>query len=262
MKQEQLKKTSFLSHLEQLRWHLVYSFLAIILFTIISFINIKIIFDNFIFAFLNPKFPTYEFLCSISKSLCLNPLTLQFQNIDLAGQFNMSLLVAFSFGLIFSFPYILFEFWLFIKPGMYKSERKYARYLIFFSVVLFILGVLFGYYIITPLSLNFLSNFTVSDIIINDINFISFVKTITKFILLCGFVFQLPFVIYFLAKFNLVTKKLLQIYRKHAFVIVLILSSIITPPDVLSQILIAFPLMILYEISIIVVHYVHKKNET
>ena len=107
-------------------------FFAIILFTIISFINIKVIFDNFIFAFLNPKFPTYEFLCSISKSLCLNPLTLQFQNIDLAGQFNMSLLVAFSFGLIFSFPYILFEFWLFIKPGMYKSERKYARYLIFF----------------------------------------------------------------------------------------------------------------------------------
>ena len=214
MKQEQLKKSSFLSHLEQLRWHLVYSFLAIILFTIISFINIKVIFDNFIFAFLNPKFPTYEFLCSISKSLCLNPLTLQFQNIDLAGQFNMSLLVAFSFGLIFSFPYILFEFWLFIKPGMYKSERKYARYLIFSSLVLFILGVLFGYYIITPLSLNFLSNFTV-----------------------------------------------LQIYRKHAFVIVLILSSIITPPDVLSQILIAFPLMILYEISIIVVHYVHKKNK-
>ena len=130
------------------------------------------------------------------------------------------------------------------------------------GLILFILGVLFGYYIITPLSLNFLSNFTVSDIIINDINFISFVKTITKFILLCGFVFQLPFVIYFLAKFNLVTKKLLQIYRKHAFVIVLILSSIITPPDVLSQILIAFPLMILYEISIIVVHYVHKKNKT
>ena len=107
MKEEQLQKNSFLSHLEQLRWHLVYSFLAIFLFTVISFINIKVIFDYFIFSFLDPEFPTYSFLCSISKTLCLDPVPLQFQNIDIAGQFNMSLLVAFTAGVIFSFPYIL-----------------------------------------------------------------------------------------------------------------------------------------------------------
>ena len=262
MRKEQLKKTSFLSHLEHLRWHLVYSFLAIFLFTVISFINIKVIFDYFIFSFLDPKFPTYELLCSISQTLCLEPIDLKFQNIDLAGQFNMSLLVAFTAGIIFAFPYILWEIWLFIKPGMYKSEKIYAKYLILASACLFVLGILFGYYLITPLSLNFLSSYTVSDIIVNDINFISFVKTITKFVLLCGFVFQFPFIIYFLAKFNLVSKDFLKNHRKHAFVLVLILASIITPPDVLSQVLISFPLIILYELSIIVVHFVQKKNKT
>ena len=260
MKEEQLKKTSFLSHLEQLRWHLVYSFLAIFLFTVVAFVNIKVIFDYFIFSFLDPKFPTYEFLCSISKVLCLDPISLQFQNIDIAGQFNMSLLVSFTAGLIFAFPYILWEIWLFIKPGMYKAERQYSKILIFSSAILFVLGILFGYYLITPLSLKFLSNYTVSDLIVNDINFISFVKTITKFILLCGIVFQFPFIIYFLAKFNLVSKSFLKTYRKHAFVIVLILASIITPPDVLSQILISIPLILLYELSIIVVHFVQKRN--
>jgi len=261
MKKEQLQKTNFLSHLEQLRWHLVYSFFAICLFTIISFFNIKSIFDSFIFSFLDSSFPTYEFLCSVSKKLCLDPISLQFQNIDIAGQFNMSLLVSFTAGVIFSFPYILWEIWLFIKPGMYKSERWYAKLLIFSSAFLFVSGILFGYYLITPLSLNFLSNYTVSDVIVNDINFISFVKTITKFILLCGFVFQFPFIIYFLAKFNFVSISFLRRHRKHAFVLVLILSSIITPPDVLSQILISIPLMLLYELSIIVVHYVQKGNK-
>lgn len=261
MRKEKLQKNSFLSHLEQLRWHLVYSFLAICIFTMISFINIKAIFNNFIFSFLDSNFPTYDLLCSISNKLCLDPVSLQFQNIDIAGQFNMSLLVSFTAGLIFSFPYILWEIWLFIKPGMYKSERRYVKILIFASVFLFILGILFGYYLITPLSLNFLSNYTVSDVIVNDINFISFVKTITKFIVLCGFVFQLPFVIYFLAKFNFVSKSFLKTHRKHAFVLVLILASIITPPDVLSQILISFPLMILYELSIIVVHFVQKRKK-
>ena len=261
MRKEQLKKTSFLSHLEQLRWHLVYSFLAILLFTMICFFNIKIIFNHFIFSFLDPDFPTYAFLCSISKALCLDPLSLKFQNIDIAGQFNMSLLVAFTSGIIFSVPYILWEIWLFIKPGMYKSERRYAKVLIFASAILFVTGVFFGYYLITPLSLNFLSNYTVSDVIVNDINFISFVKTITKFILLCGFVFQFPFIIYFLAKFNLVSNTFLKNHRKHAFVLVLILASIITPPDVFSQLLISLPLMILYEISIIVVRFVQKKDK-
>ena len=260
MKKEQLKKTNFLSHIEQLRWHLVYSFLAICLFTIISFINIKIIFDKFIFSFIDPDFPTYKLFCSISENLCLNPISLQFQNIDLAGQFNMSLLVSVVSGVIFSFPYLMWEFWMFIKPAMYDDERKYAKLLIFFSVILFVLGILFGYFFITPLSLNFLSSFNVSDIIVNDINFISFVKTITKFIILCGLTFQFPLIIFFLAKFNLVTNKFLKNHRKHAFVLVLILASIITPPDVLSQLLISLPLVVLYEFSILVVQFVQKNK--
>ena len=173
-KKESLKKTTFLTHLEQLRWHLVYSFLAIILFSVISFININKIFDVFIFSFLDPNFPTYNFLCSISKNLCLDPISFQFQNIDIGGQFNMSMLVSVMSGLILSVPYILWEVWLFVKPAMYKNELKYAKILIFLSAVLFAVGILFGYYLITPLSLNFLSNYTVSDIIVNDINFVSF----------------------------------------------------------------------------------------
>ena len=261
------KKQSFLTHLEYLRWHLINSFLAILLFSIISFLHITIIFDKFLFSLLDSDFPTYKFLCSLSEkffsddSLCISSISLQMQNIELAGQFNMSLLVSFIGGLLIAFPYILWEFWLFLKPGMYKNEIKYARVLIFSSLILFFAGVLFGYYIMAPISINFFASYSISDQIVNDINFISFVTLISKLIFICGIIFQLPVIIYFFGRFRLITSRQLKKWRKYAFIIILILASIVTPPDVFSQIVISIPLFVLYEISIITISFVEKSDK-
>ena len=173
----------------------------------------------------------------------------------------MSLLVSFVGGVLLAFPYILWELWLFIRPGMYKNETKHARLLIFIALILFFLGVLFGYYILAPISIHFFSNYQISEQIINDINFISFVKLISKLIFICGVIFQLPVIIYFLGRFRLITSQKLKSWRKYAFVIILILASIVTPPDVFSQIVISIPLFILYEFSIITISFVEKSDK-
>ena len=173
-------------------------------------------------------------------------------NIEMTGQFTMHILVSFITGVIIMFPYILFEIWLFISPAMYKSEKRVSIFFFFFSCFLFLLGIFFAYYIIVPFSINFLSSYSISGVITNQIHFVSFIKTITKIVLTTGLLFQLPLVIYFLTKFNLVTSSQLKQYRRHAFVIILILASILTPPDVFSQILIGLPIFLLYEFSIFI----------
>ena len=261
------KKQSFLTHLEHLRWHLINSFFAILIFSIVCFLHIETIFDRFIFSFLDSNFPTYKFFCLLSEtffsnqSLCLDSVPIQIQNIELAGQFNMSLLVSFLAGILIAFPYILWEFWLFVKPAMYKNEVKYARILLFSSLFLFLIGILFGYYIMAPISLNFFANYQISAQIVNDINFISFVQLLSKLIFVCGILFQLPIIIYFLGRFRLITSKKLRSFRKYSFIIILILASIVTPPDVFSQIVISIPLFILYEISILTISFIEKNDK-
>ena len=172
-------------------------------------------------------------------------------NIEMAGQFMMHLLVSFVGGVIISFPYVLYEFWSFVAPALYKNEKKISI-VIFLSFFLFFTGVLFGYYIIIPFSINFLSSYAVSGVIENNIHFISFIKTVTTIILTTGILFQLPLFIYCLTKLDLISSNQLTQYRRHAFVIILILASVLTPPDVFSQILIGLPIFILYEISILI----------
>lgn len=260
------KKQSFLSHLEHLRWHLINSFIAIMMFTLVCFLNISNIFDQFIFSLLEPDFPTYKILCQLSDkffsddSLCISTVSLQMQNIELAGQFNMSLLISLMGGFLLAFPYIIWEFWLFIKPGMYNNETRHAKLLVLASLILFASGLFFGYYLLAPVSINFFANYHISDQIVNDINFISFVKLISKLIFICGVIFQLPVIIYFLGRFRLISSIKLKKWRKYAFVIILILASIVTPPDVFSQIAISIPLFILYEISIITISFVEKND--
>ena len=173
-------------------------------------------------------------------------------NIEMAGQFTMHILVSFVFGVIIVFPYILFEMWSFISPAMYKSEKKQSIIFFIIALFLFILGLLFGYYVIIPFSINFLSSYAVSSVIENNIHFMSFIKTITTIVLTTAILFQLPLVIYFLTKFNFITSSQLRQYRKHAFVVILIIASILTPPDVFSQILIGLPIFVLYEFSIFI----------
>tara|TARA_Y100000814_G_scaffold279396_1_gene241988 strand:- start:22 stop:585 length:564 start_codon:yes stop_codon:yes gene_type:complete len=173
-------------------------------------------------------------------------------NVEMAGQFTMHLLVSFVGGIIIAFPYLLYELWSFISPAMYKNEKKISIIFFIFSFVLFVFGIVFGYYVIIPFSINFLSSYMISDVIENNIHFISFIKTITTIILTTGLLFQLPLCVYFLTRFNFINSKQLRQYRRHSFVIILIIASILTPPDIFSQILIGLPIFLLYEFSILV----------
>ncbi len=257
---------SFLEHLEELRWKIIKSILAIIGCAIVAFIFKDFIFDAVILAPKNPDFLTYRAFCKISMQLGLDDTfclkrSFQLQNIEMSGQFTSHILVSIVTGLVVSFPYVFFQIWSFVQPGLKEKERNTARGVVFFTSLLFISGVLFGYFLIAPLSVQFLGNYRVSEQVENIITLSSFVSTVTTTTLAGGLVFQLPIVVYFLAKIGLVTPAILRTYRKHAIVGVLILSAIITPPDITSQILVTLPLAVLYEISIHIARAVVKKSE-
>ena len=257
---EHQEKRPFFSHLEDLRWHLVRSVVAVILGSIFTFLNKSFLFDRIIFACKNNDFPTYVFLCNISKKLCIQDMPFILMNVEMAGQFTMHLLVSFTTGLIIVFPYILFEIWSFVSPALYKNEKKISVLIFLFSSILFLMGILFGYFVIVPFSINFLSSYTISGVIANNIHFISFIKTVMTLVLTTGFLFQLPLLIYFLTRFNFINSSQLKQYRRHAFVIILLIASILTPPDIFSQILIGLPIFVLYEFSILVAMLTSSKN--
>lgn len=259
---------SFLEHLEALRWHLMRSVIAVITLAIILFFYREIVFDHFLFAPKHPDFWTYRMLCLLSDylemgdALCIKELPFELINTELSGQFTMHIWVSFVAGFILAAPYVLWEIWRFIKPALHEKERKYSKGVVFFSSLLFFMGVLFGYYVIVPLSINFLGSYQVSSDVKNMIAMDSFVSTVTTITFASGIVFELPIVIYFLTQIGLMTPQFMRTYRKHATVIILIVAAVITPsPDVTSQLLVAFPLYLLYELSIFVSMYVVKKAE-
>ncbi|WP_452224274.1 twin-arginine translocase subunit TatC [Lacinutrix chionoecetis] len=273
MAKADVNNMSFLDHLEDLRWHLIRIFIAIVLCGTVAFIFGNFIFDNIIMWPKRMSFPTYQWLCSMSDFFGINDTTFcqaEFpfiiQNRTMAGQFAAHIWTSVYAGFIISFPYVIYQLWKFISPGMKANERKNSRGFIIISSLLFFTGVLFGYFIIIPLSINFLANYNVSSEILNEIDISSYISLIRSSSIAAGFVFELPIIIYFLTKVGLVTPKSLKKYRKFALVIVLILSAIITPPDIASQIIVAIPILILYQVSIlisrIVVRNQKKKQKT
>ena len=249
---------SFLDHLEELRWHLIRSVLAIVIIATIAFIFKDFIFDVLLFGPKNKDFITYRWFCSLSQGLgqgssfCIEELPFRIQSRTVAGQFSAHLWTSILAGFIVSFPYIIFEFWKFISPGLYEKERKNARGFIFIASILFFIGVLFGYYIVTPLSINFLGNYSVSSEIFNDFDLSSYIGLLRASVLASGIIFELPIIIYFLTRVGIVTPEFLRKNRKISLVLVLSLSAIITPPDIASQIIVSIPILILYEVSIII----------
>lgn len=248
---------NFLGHLEELRWHIIRSIIAILIFAIAAFIFKEFIFDKVILAPRTPNFPTNKLLKKIADylntpALAINQEPLDLINIKMAGQFAMHITVSIVTGIILAFPYIFNEFWRFIKPALYRSERKYARGSIFYTSFLFAVGILFGYYIISPLSVNFLGTYHTSEQVDNQINLGSYISLVTSVVLSSGIVFELPVLIYFLSKIGLVDATFLKKYRRHSIVLILILSAIITPPDAFSLILVCLPLILLYEVGIII----------
>ncbi|WP_350292287.1 twin-arginine translocase subunit TatC [uncultured Croceitalea sp.] len=257
---------SFLDHLEELRWHLIRSTLAVVIIGCVAFTMRSFIFDTLLFGPKNLDFPTYRFFCNvatffgINSEFCGDELPFTIQSRLMAGQFSAHIWTSIWAGVIVGFPYILWEMWRFISPGLHKNERKHSRGFILVASSLFFIGVLFGYYVVAPLSINFLGTYQVSQEVTNEIDLASYVGTVRAAVIACGIMFELPIIIYFLTKVGLVTPEILKKYRKIALVIVLILSAVITPPDVASQIVVAIPVLILYQVSIYISKLVLKRE--
>ena len=257
---------SFLDHLEELRWHLIRSTLAIVIIGIVAFTMSGFIFDSIIFAPSRMDFPTYRFFCKaatfigIDSDFCADKLPFSIQSRTMGGQFSADIWTSIWAGFIIGFPYVLYEVWKFISPGLYEKERKNSRGFIFIASLLFFMGVLFGYYVVAPLSINFLGTYQVSEIVLNEFDIGSYISTLRTSVIACGIIFELPIIIYFLTKIGLVTPEILKKYRKISLVIVLIISAVITPPDVTSQIIVAVPVLILYQVSIYISKMVMKSE--
>ena len=259
------KEMSFLDHLEELRWHLIRSLIAAVVFTIIAFVSARWIFENIVFAPARPDFPTFRVLCKIGNALnyeglCITDIPFKVQSRNMTGQFTMHIMASFIIGIMVAFPYICWEIWRFIKPGLQVKERKYSRGAVAAVSVLFFFGVMFGFYVIAPWMVYFLANYTISDMVINEFDITSYVSTVVMLVFGSGLLFQLPVVIYFLTKVGIVTPEFLRKYRKHSIVIILIVAAIVTPPDPLSQMLITIPLYLLFEISILISSAVAKRK--
>ncbi len=260
------REMSFLDHLEELRWHLIRSLIAIMVFAVGAFLIPEIIFHTILLGPSRIDFVTYQMLCKFSQVLqseafCIDELPFIIQSRQMTGQFAMHITSSFVIGLICAFPYAFWEIWRFIRPGLYPRERKAASGATFYVSFLFLVGVLFAYFIVTPVSVYFLANYQIDPSIQNEFDIVSYLTTVIMINLAGGILFQLPIVVYFLTKAGLVTPQLMRTYRKHAIIIILILGAMITPPDPFSQILISLPLFGLYQVSILISKRVLRREE-
>lgn len=260
------KEMSFVDHLEELRWHIIRSLAAIMVFAVAAFIMKDFVFHELILAPSRTDFWTYRVLCQWggyfgTEAFCIDELPFILQSRQMTGQFTMHLTASFVVGLIVAFPYAFWEIWRFISPALHSDEKNVSQGSVFFVSLLFIIGITFGYYVVSPLSINFLANYQVDPSVLNEFDITSYISTLVMLVLTCGIMFQLPIVVYFLTKTGVTTPALMREYRKLAIVVILIVSAVLTPPDVMSQILISLPLMLLYEISIYVSAFILRKEK-
>ena len=267
MKSENEKKElSFLGHLEELRWRLVRSSVVIILAAIVLFYFTDPIVQQLYINMSKTSFPTYQFFCllseklNISDALCAEDIPIQIQSIEMTKQFSTNMYFALIGGLIISFPFTFYQIWSFVKPGLNIKELKATRWIGFNASLLFFIGILFGYFLISPLCVQFFGGYKLTDQIQNNFTISSYMSMITTSTFLSGLFFELPIVMYILSKIGILGPDVLKKYRKHSLVAILILSALITPPDVVSQLLVSFPVYGLYELGIIIVKRVEKKR--
>ena len=260
------KEMSFLDHLEELRWHIIRSLIAIVTFGIALFIFKDWFFNSIIYGPTHNDFISYRYICKLSNfvglgdTMCFTPPEFKSIAVGFGETFITSIKVSFIAGFIIAFPYVFFEFWQFIKPGLYPKERKATRGVVFICSFLFILGVCFGYFVIAPFAINFLAGYTIPGVE-NTPTLGSFINYMVMFTAPAGLIFELPILVFFLARVGLITPDIMRKYRRHSIIGVLLLSALITPPDVVTQFLIGIPLYILYELSIIVADRTHRRFE-
>jgi sec-independent protein translocase protein TatC len=264
---EKEKEMSFLGHLEELRWHLVRSASVVLIFGIFLFIFQKEVYENFLLAHRKSDFITYQLFCDffnlfgLDSSFCSVSFKDNLISLKPTQQLMNSIWSSFILGIILSFPYLLWELWKFISPGLTLKEVRNSKGFIFAASLLFFLGIAFSFYIIAPISIHFLYNYQITDLIQNNFTMDSHIGLVTNMLLGVSILFELPVLVFFLTKIGLITPAFLKKYRKHALVVVLIVAAIITPPDVASQIIVAIPIVILYEVSIKVSKIVIKKQQ-
>ena len=215
--------------------------------------------DNIFLALAKPEFPIFKFFCW-SFGICTEEISITFQSVQMSGQFTTNLMMAIIGGLIIAFPYVFYQLWSFVKPGLKQNELKTVRGIVFFVSVLFFIGILFGYYVVAPLSVQFLGNWQMTEEIKNNITINSYLITVISTVFFTGLFFLLPVVIMIFSQLGLVTPAFLRKYRKHAFVIVLIIAAVITPPDLFTQIVVAIPILLLYEMGILISKRIEKKR--
>jgi sec-independent protein translocase protein TatC len=245
------KQMSFLDHLEELRWRLVKSAIAIVIFAVLIWIYQSEIIDYLFLSMKNPSFITYKLLCRYF-SICTPEINISIQSTTMGGQFSYAIMMSLMGGVVVAFPYVFYQLWSFIKPGLKQNEKSAVKGIVFYVSILFFSGIGFGYYVVAPLCVQFFGTFQLSKNIQNIFTVSSYMSTILSTIFYTGLMFLLPVVAYILAKIGIINANFLKKYRRHSIVVVLILAAVITPPDLISQVIVAIPLLLLYEISIFV----------
>lgn len=261
MQDHQEHEMSFLEHLEELRWRIVRSVIAVVLVGVGMWFVKEWIIENLFISMTKPTFPSFQLMCDYF-GICIEEIPVQFQSNKVGSQFTYALMLCLVGGFIIAFPYVFHQLWSFVKPGLRQNEKQAVRGITFFVSILFSLGVLFGYYVVAPLCIQFFGYFQLSEEFLNFWTISSFMSLIISSVVFTGLLFLLPIVVYILSKIGIVTPEFLIKYRKHSIVGVLILSALITPPDFISQIIVSIPIIILYEIGILISKRVEKNRIT
>jgi sec-independent protein translocase protein TatC len=261
---------SFLQHLEEFRWHLVRSAAVIALFAITAFCLNDFVFDTVIFGPLRQDFISYKVLCELGHKIgagdvmCMTIKPAHLQTLSASEQFFNHMWISFLCGIILGFPFVLWEFWKFVRPALKNKEIGPVKIFVVIASVLFLIGIFFGYFLLFPMSYNFLINYQVSSsgIVQTQNTFDDYISLISTMTLVAGIIFEMPILVYFLTRMTLLTPQFMRKYRKHAVIIILIAAAVITPsPDVTSQMVVAIPMYLLYELSVFVSAWVIKKHK-
>ena len=253
------KQMSFLNHLEELRWRLVRIAIAIVTVSTVLWFYQEWIMDNLFLSMKDPTFITFQFMCD-HFGVCVEAIPLKMQSMTVSGQFSYALMTSIMGGIVLAFPFIFYQIWRFVKPGLKKNEQTVAKGIVFYVSLLFFTGIAFGYFIVAPLCVQFFGSYQISDKIENIFTINSYMSTILSTVFYSGLLFLLPVVSYLFTKLGVITPEFLRKYRKHAIVGILVLSAIITPPDLISQVIVGIPIVLLYEIGILVAARVEKNK--
>lgn|SRR5690554_206354 len=259
MSEQEENEMSFLDHLEELRWRIVRSVIAILVFAVVMWFFKEWIIQNLFISMTKPDFISFQFMCE-HLNICIGEIPIKFQSNKVASQFSYALMLSVVGGFIVAFPFVFYQLWSFVKPGLKANEKSAVSGLTFFVTLLFLLGVVFGYLVVAPLCIQFFGAFSLASEFENIWMISSFMSLIISSVILTGLLFLLPVVIYILTKIGIVSSEFLKKYRRHSIVGVLILAALITPPDFISQIIVSIPIILLYEIGILISVRVEKRR--